>query len=197
MTPEQTTYFRDFIRLYDFSGIEDADAVFDGLKQIVIWTFRQEKEKTAQHDELFEGSVRGNSSLIGLLTYLATLDGRFFDLIKRMCARSLRSGNAPPFVQMISSGLIVSEPPSEPSPKLARNVAIILAISVGFDLGWHPTENIKKNDGPPRSACGRLAEGTSLTYSAVEKVWKSRRQNLEKAGFQGSDIECFLTGLDT
>lgn len=197
MTADPLDLLRGWTKPTNFLRVACPETVFHYLAKTVVWSGCQRSEETIDHDSLLKDAVEAEPGLfLGLLCYLATLDVRFYNLQRRMCARTLLSGKAPAYVQRIAAALLISEPPSKSQPTMARNVSIIMAIAVGYDLGGRPTESDGDDASNPRSSCGRLAKEIGYTYSAVEKVWKSRREHLKAAKFKDADIIEFMSELD-
>ncbi len=204
MTPEASEFFRSMIRLYDYSYLDHEDAVsaFDLCTAVAAWAHSRSGAFDPSLDRYFE--VARNSDpgrLIGLLSFLATIDVHFFELLKRMVARDLSRRPPSEQIRTIAASLLVQEPPSTSRPTLARNVAIVLGIAVSREFGVLPYESMNlESGGPPRSGCGKVLAamddlGASMTYDAVERVWKHRSDVLQGAGFHQNVVSDFFEKL--
>ncbi len=200
MKPDATAYLRQFFKLRDYCWLDEyeAESCFRVFASISTWAFKQKLSPCSELDSLFEEGRRDEpGKQIGVVLYLSTLDPYFFDGTKRMLARDLVRRTPNQFIRQLTAFFLTSDPPRTIYPTLARNVALTLAISVGRQLGWRPTESLAKGESSQKSGCGHLSEcmaemGAEISYSAIEKVWKGRRDTLICAGFSENDISDFF-----
>ena len=198
MTPEAVAEFRGFWHLGDLANSDDPEAIFNAMAALAAWSFRQAAKATSAHDAILSGLGNHTALRMGLLLHLGTIDRHFFNLSKRMAARTLVRHERPASIyRQMAAALLVSDAPKNSSPKAARDVALIIGITVGLELGWFATESEKA--GPnTKSACGRMAAalgerfGLSIEYSAMVKVWNRREAILQAAGFDEKTVLEFL-----
>lgn len=198
MTPEAVEEFRGFWQLDDLAICDDPEGVFTSMAAVAAWSFCQAGKPGAGHDAKLSSLGDHTGLWMGLLPHLATIDRHFFDLAKRMTARTLVRHTKPADIYLqMAAALLVSDPPKTSKPKAARDAVLVIGITVGLQLGWLPTESEK--DGPmTRSCCGRMAEilrdifNVSIEYDAIVKVWKNREAVLQAAGFEEKTVLDFL-----
>jgi hypothetical protein len=178
---------------------DDPQRLFDALAIVAKWSVQQRKAPSATHDARLLPLQDDISLWMGLLSHLATIDRDFFFLAKRMAAATLVRLDPPPrLYRHMAAALLTSDPPTNGRPTLARDVAVTLGVAVGRQLGWYPTEAVKRNvDSSMLSGCGRMAERIGMAYTAVENTWKVREQRLIQAGFSANAASEFfcLTSL--
>ena len=193
MTPETVAAFRDFVRLRDFFGADEPEALASALAQVALWAHRQRERPGADHDALLTPAADFTAIQMGLLLHLATIDRAFFDLARRMAARTLKRHRPAQaiYLDMASALLVAGDGPRSRKPVLARDVAVVLAVAVWTDAGWHPTEALGWN-APHRSGCARVALALGADYQKIEKVWKDRDDRLADAGFSAEDRSAFF-----
>lgn len=193
VTPGATDAFRSFFRLHDLDGQDDPEALFRDLVALVKWRLEQDKANLADLDAMLTYETPNSSIRMGLLMHLATLDGQFHALAKRMAARTIvKPGQVPMIYREMAAALLVSDGPPQlmidglpkRRPALARQVVWLLAVFVLADAGIAPTESSHTG----RSGCARVAAACGLEYKAIEKVWAKRLKVLVEAGFPPHDI---------
>lgn len=198
MTPEAAGDFRGFLNLLDFNMSDDPEAVFKAMAVLSVWSSKQKKEPSAEHDRMLEPLAEHTAIWMGLLLHLATVDYHYFHLAKRMAARTLMRHEQIALVyRRMSALLLVNDPPSGKKWKLASHTAIIIGISVVQQLGWRPTESDHKTGLMDRSGCGKMAIelgrlGQKTEYYAIESVWKERVPTLNAAGFGDEQVSAFF-----
>ena len=201
MTPQAVEAFRGFFHLRDLASDDDPEQLFNDLATIIAWTYREEERPGENNDFLFE-AVRDRTSIhMGLLLHLSTIDPAFFRLARRMAARTLVRLASPNLLyRSMAAALLESYPPNQRKPRAARDAIIVIAVAIGQELGWHPTEA----DGsaqPTRSGAARLANTLSILgvkmvgYEAIAKVWARRSDKLHAAGFSPSDASEFFAAI--
>ena len=140
MTPEATGHFRSFLRLSDFAN-EEPNALFTAMASTAAWSFRQAQKPGPDHDVMLSNLAESTLLWMGLLSHLATVDRSFFHLARRMAAATLiRQEPLAKMYRHMAAALLVSDPPVQSKPKVARDVAILIGVAVGQSLGWTPTE---------------------------------------------------------
>ncbi|MFN4160040.1 MAG: hypothetical protein ACK4GO_16790 [Gemmobacter sp.] len=192
MNPEAVAHFRSLCRLRDFLSFDPPEVMFAALLEVARWAKAEQRRPNPANDALLSAASDLTSIQMGLFMHLATIDRAFFNLAKRMAARTL-GRHCPParmYCHMAAALLAAGDGPKSSKPKLARDVVIILAVAAGTDAGWTPTESFKP-DRPPRSGCGRLAAALIWDYSNAERVWKAREKRLHEAGFSPDQVSEF------
>lgn len=198
MTPEAAADFRGFLNLQDFTINDDPEAMFKAMAVLSVWSSKQKKEPSAEHDRMLETLTEHTAIWMDLLLHLATVDYHYFHLAKRMAARTLmRHEHIALIYRRMSAVILVNDPPSGKKWKLASNTAIIIGISVVQKLGWRPTESDHKAGLMNRSGCGKMAIelgqlGQTTEYHAIESVWKKRISTLKAAGFGDAQVSAFF-----
>lgn len=193
MNPEAVAHFRSFCRLRDFACNASPVEMFAALTDVARWAEAERKESAPANDALLSRAIELAEVQMGLLLHLATIDRAFFGLSKRMAARTLVHHYPPAqlYCHMGAALLGAGDGPKNRKPVLARDVAIVLAVGVGMDAGWHPTESADP-DKPPRSGCGLIAKALGWEYSRAESIWGERRQRLLVAEFAEDQVSEFL-----
>lgn len=193
MTPETVERFRSFLHLRDFCASDEPEKMFRALVSIAKWSLAQRKSPDASHDALLSQANDFTQIWMGLLLHLATVDRAFFDLSKRMAARTLvrHDPPAPIYRQMAGMLLFAGDGPSARKTAAARDAAIVLAVAVGVEAGLMPMESHGQQNAP-RSGCGIVADELGKTYGAIEKVWLKRHARLSDVGFSSADVSDFF-----
>jgi hypothetical protein len=196
VTPETVERFRSFLRLRDFHDSDEPGQTFAALVTIAKWSVAQQKFPNASHDELLTQASGFTHIWMGLLLHLATVDRAFFDLSKRMAARTLVRPDPPAFIyrQMAAMLLFEGDGPKRTKPAAARDAAIVLAVATSVEAGLLPTENReRRNDPTRRSGCGIVAAAIGMEYGTIERaVWNNRHARLVAVGFPASEVSDFL-----
>ena len=210
MTPEAEAGFRSLLSLLDIAADDNPEGIFSSLIKAVAWSFRQSErtqldgKPNSDLDAMLNGLQEHTSLWMGLLPHLATVDRDYFHLAKRMAARTLVRHTAPALLyRQMAAALLVSEPPRRSKPKAARDALIVIGIAVLQQTSVLPTESYKTTP-MTRSGCGRISKELhdvhrlTVTYDAIEKVWKNKRSRLHAAGFteqQASDFLSFFSPM--
>lgn len=198
MTPDAVEHFRSFLKLRDFCAQDDPGTVFRALAILPVWADRQRRDPNADHDAMLEPLAEFSSIWMGWLLYLATIDRDYFDLAKRMAARTLSQHHPPAKMYVLMAcALLVGNPPKTRAPKLGSHATMVIAIAIAQEAGRRPTESLSKMGPADRSGCGALAAelgmmGLAVEYSAVEFVWKRRCRVLRDVGFSEADVSEFF-----
>lgn len=198
VTPETTESFRSFFRLRDLVGNAEPEAIFRAMASTAAFAFRQSQLPTWENDVLLAELQQSTALWMGLLCHLATIDKSFFYLARRMAAATLVKQEPLAMVYRRMAGtLLVSDPPVQSKPRIARDVSMLIGVAVSQELGWMPTET-EKTGTMNRSGCGRMSEllqrrhEISVGYAAIEKVWKDRHTRLVEAGFSECEVSDFF-----
>ena len=200
MTPEAISGFRDFLRLRDFANEDDPEGLFEALASLIVWARREAANPHADNDDLLSRSSDWTQIYMGLLLHLATIDQHFFRLAKRMAARTLTRHDPPARIyRHMAAHLLTSEPPRTRQRALARDVLAIVALAVGQEAGYQPTEATGQ-DLAHRSGSARLNEllrrkSAGIGYEALEKLWSRRYSRLSDAGFSAEAISEFFAAI--
>jgi hypothetical protein len=193
VTPEAVAGFRRFFRPRDVVSHDQPEAVFSALVDIARWAERQRGRPDPANDAALSAGTQLGALHMALLLHLATIDRAFFDLARRMAARTLVRHSPPArlYLEMAAALLVAGDGPRGRKPVLARDAAVILAVAAGTDAGWTPTESFDP-DRPPRSGCGKVAAAMRWEYSRAEAIWKAREERLHDAGFAPNQVSEFL-----
>lgn len=194
MTPDVISRFRGFFLLHQIQITDSPEARFAALVSVAKWVVAEKRNPGPENDALLSPAGDDADVYMGLLLWLATIDRSFFNLAKRMAARTLVKHQpvAETFLVMAYHLLMAGEGPKHSRPTAARNVAIVLAISVGTKAGWTPTES-HWSTGHPTSGCGKAAALLGMERDAIEKVWIARKRWLTQADFSEHDVSEFFS----
>lgn len=175
MTSEAIAGFRAFFRLKDVLNGDNPEDPFEALVDMARWAAEERTNPNPDNDALLSHASDFTQVYMGLILWLATVDRQFFNLAKRMAARTLVKHErlSRRYLEMAAALLVAGDGPKHRSPTTARNVAVILAVAVGRDAGRAPTEN-SPNLSCPESGCARSAALLGMEYSAIAKVWRKK-----------------------
>ncbi|MFP5481152.1 MAG: hypothetical protein ACLGIE_15915 [Alphaproteobacteria bacterium] len=192
MSEDALAALRRFFRLADLLNGDDPEGLFFALVDLAKWSVAEKKRAGAHNDALLSRSTEFTSIYMGLILFLATLDRSFFNLARRMAARTLvrHEKLLPTYRHMAANLLAAGDGPKARKSALARDVALILAVAIIQDTDTKPTENsahIRQ-----RSGCGKAAAILGVGYSGVESVWKQKEKRLESAGFSPEEVSEFF-----
>ena len=204
MTPELTHYLRSWLRLSDVAQDVESEAAFEWFAAVTAWTGRQKTNSDRGNDGLLTQADARPYLHFGLLLHLATIDPRFFDLAKRMTARTISRGKHPHDMYcLLAANLLEAEPPKQGQTKgaLARDVACILGVAVATNMGLRPLQGDRGVAGP-RSGCAKLVERVGklgsggFSYGMAESAWRDKEQRLSAAGFDETEVSEFFSEFD-
>lgn len=192
MTPGAIAGFRGFFRLVDIRTSTDPVGLFAALLSVAKWSVQERVAPGSTNDRVLDETSNFTQVYMGLLFWLATIDRDFFNLSKRMAARTLvrHERVAEIYRQMAAALLVAGEGPKLRKTTLARDVVLVLAVEVGKEAGWLPTESAGAV--AERSGCAKAAAALGMEYSAVEKIWRKREERLVAAGFEPEDVSDFF-----
>ncbi len=195
MTPGAISALRLWFQFDRYLEPGNPEELFEALMNVARWRVEQGNKIRRDLDEWLSKPMENNLARFGLLTHLATIDGAFFHLVRRMTARTLvRNSELDDFTRQLTAALLDPEDiPSSTKPQLARDVAIILALCVGKAAGWPPTQNREKaGDSVSSGTVRALTFLPMLGPAAIEKVWNDRAARLAQASFDQRAVSEFL-----
>jgi hypothetical protein len=112
MTPEAVATFRGFWHLGDLADCYDPEGLFHAMAAVAAWSFRQAGKPSSAHDAILSGLGDHASLRMGLLLHLGTIDRHFFNLSKRMAARTLVRHDRPALIfRQMAAALLTSDAP--------------------------------------------------------------------------------------
>jgi hypothetical protein len=195
MTPGAIRVLRAWFKFDRFLEPDNPEELFDALMKVAKWRVEQGVEIKRDLDGTISEPIEDSLARFGLITHLATIDGVFFEMARRMMARQLIRSPAPDeLVRHLAAALLdPGEIPASDKPQLARDVAVIMALCVGQGAGWPPTQNRERaNEGVTSGAARAVALLPKLTLLSVEGIWTNRRPRLVQASFDEAAVSDFL-----
>lgn len=195
MTPGAVRALRAWFQFDRYLDPDEPEQLFVALMNVAKWRVEQGLGGTRDLDGLVSTPMSDSAPRFGLVMHLATIDTVFFELARRMMARHLvREAKPDELTRHLAAALLdPGEIPKSDKPKLARDVAVVLALCVGKAAGWPPTQNREKaGDGIPSGTARALVFLPALRHSGIERIWTEREARLLKAGFDQTAVSDFL-----